>query len=86
MTLKRINPEARIYHYFEKSVTEFALYDDEMDQPVSYGSRNLIDGTVRKLNKSITVVYYKRDLADKISFKKKTMYQGKKEMDEQKKV
>jgi hypothetical protein len=86
MTLKRINPEATIYHYFEKSVTEFALYDDDLDMPVSYGSKNLVDGTVRKLDKSITIIYYKRDMIDKISFKKKVIYSGKKEMAKQTKV
>lgn len=85
MTLKRINPEARLYHYFEKSVTEFALYDDELDMPVSYGSRNLVDGTVRKLDRSIIIIYYKRDV-DKMTFKKKVIYNGKKESAKQKKV
>lgn len=83
MTLKRINPKALLYHYFEKSVSEFALYDDDMDLPVSYGSRNLVDGTVRKLNKTVSVVYYKRDLTDKTSFKKKVIYNGKNEASQQ---
>ncbi len=77
MQLKRINPKALLYHYFERSVTEFALFDEEMDMPVSYGSRNLVDGTVRKLGKAVTVVYYKVDLTDKVYFKKKTIYSGK---------
>ncbi len=85
MTLKRINPEAILYHYFERSVSKFALYDDELDLPVAYGSRNLVDGTVRKLSKTITIIYYKRDV-DKMTFKKKIIYNGKKESDKQKKV
>lgn len=86
MTFKRINPEAKLYHYFERSVTEFALYDDELDMPIVYGSRNLVDGTIRKLDKSVIIVYYKRDMSDKMAFKKKLIYNGKKETDKQRKV
>jgi hypothetical protein len=78
MTLKRINPEAKLYHYFERSVSEFALYDDELDMPVAYGSRNLVDGTVKNLDKSVAIVYYNRDVTNKMAFKKKIIYNGKK--------
>jgi hypothetical protein len=79
MQLKRINPKQILYHYFERSPSSFALYDDELDMPVAYGSRNLVDAMVRSFRPTITVVYYKRDMGDKISFKKKAMYEGKKE-------
>ena len=79
MQLKRVNPKAVLYHYFERSVTEFALFDDELDMPVAYGSRNLVDAMVRSFPKNITVVYYKRDTVDRISFKKKVIYDGQKE-------
>ena len=82
MQLKKINPKALLYHYFERSVTEFALYDDEMDMPVAYGRRNLVDALVRRLSKSISVADYKRDTTDKISFKKKVIYTGKATTDE----
>jgi len=77
MQLKRIDPTAVIYHYFERSASEFSLFDDELDMPVAYGSRNLVDATVRNLPPKVTVAYYKRDGADKISFKKKAFYEGK---------
>jgi len=79
MQLKRIDPKAVIYHYFERSPTEFALYDDEIDMPIAYGSRNLVDAMVRNLPPKITVAYYKRDGADGISFKKRAFYEGKAE-------
>ena len=75
MQLKRIDPKAVIYHYFELSASEFSLFDDELDMPVAYGSRNLVDATVRNLPPKVTVAYYKRDGADKISFKKKAFYE-----------
>jgi len=78
MQLKRLDHKQIIYHYFERSVSEFALYDDEMDMPIAYGSRNLVDAMVRSLTPNVTVVYYKRDTGDKISFKKKILYSGKK--------
>lgn len=78
MTLKKINPKAILYHYFEKSPTELALYDDEMDQPVAYGSKNLVDAMVRSLDKRVTIVYYKRD-SDGASFKRKLYYEGSKQ-------
>jgi hypothetical protein len=77
MTLKKINPKAILYHYFEKSPSELVLYDDELDQPIAYGSRNLVDAMVRTLDKRVTVIYYKRDI-DTISFKKKILYKGSK--------
>ena len=80
MQLKKVKPNQLLYHYFEKSTTEFALYDDELDMPIAWGSRNLVDSAVRSLKKSITVIYYKRDITDNISFKKKMMYDGTKEI------
>ena len=80
MQLKRIDPNALIYHYFERSISEYALFDDDLDMPVSWGSRNLVDGTVRKLPASVTVVYYRRDFTDRISYKKRLIYDGKKEV------
>jgi len=67
-----------VYHYFEKSPTEFVLFDDELDMPIMYGSRNIVDATVRKLSTSITVIYYKRDTTEKYAFKRKVIYKGKK--------
>ena len=78
MQLKKIDPAAVVYHYFEKSPSEFVLFDNEMDMPIVYGSRNLVDSTVRKLSQSVTVVYYKRDTQEKNAFKRKVIYKGKK--------
>jgi hypothetical protein len=77
MQLKKLNKSAMIYHHFELSPTEFALYDDELDMPVAYGSKNLVDVLLRNLNKSVIIIYYKRDV-DKISYKRKMKYDGEK--------
>jgi hypothetical protein len=77
MTFKKINPQAIIYHYLELTPTKIALYDDDFEEPIMQGSRNLVDATVRKLDKKVMVIYYKRD-TDKFSFKKKFVYEGKK--------
>jgi len=84
MRLKRINPEILLYHHFERSPSEFALYDDEFDIPVGYGSRNLVESIVRRLSKNVTVIYYKRDPVDRQSFKRKAVYSGDKKATSQK--
>ena len=45
----------------------YALFDSDMDMPVSYGSRNLVQNTIRHLNKKVTVIYYKPN-TDKQTF------------------
>lgn len=79
MQLKRIDPSILVYHYFEKSPTEFSLFDDELDMPIMYGSKNLVDATVRKLAVTVKVIYYKRDTTEKYAFKKKVVYTGKRD-------
>ena len=63
MTLKRINQETILYHYFEfhnaDQQIKYALFDSDMDMPVAYGSRNFVNSTVKNLPKYVTVVYYK---------------------------
>jgi ABC-type uncharacterized transport system substrate-binding protein len=71
MRLKSINTKTLLYHLFEfknsNGQLKYALYDADMDMPVSYGSKNLVYGTVTKLPKNVTVVYYKPDV-DKVTF------------------
>ena len=76
MQLKKIDPTALLYHYIERSPTQFVLFDDKMDMPIAWGSRNLVDSVIRRLSSKVNVVYYKRDLIDKASFKKKVVYNG----------
>jgi len=78
MQFKKINPAMLVYHYFQRSPSEFVLFDDEMDLPIIYGSRNLVDSTVRKLSSSVTIIYYKRDNSEKAAFKRNVIYKGKK--------
>lgn len=73
MQLKRIDKDQKIYHLFKMSEVLYVLYDDEMDMPIQYGSLTLVNPAVlsiRKNVKGITVIYYDRDLSDKITFKK----------------
>jgi len=46
----------------------YALYDMDMDKPVAYGSRSLVNGVIRNLNKNVTIVYYKPTSTDKQTF------------------
>ena len=73
MQLKSIDKNQKIYHYFKLSTVIYALFDDEMDMPVMYGSLNKIQTTVDSLHKHIPgvfIIYYDRDLQEKTSFKK----------------
>ena len=55
------------------STVVYALYDDELDMPIQYGSLNKVDAAVqslRKYIKDVYIVYYDRDLSFKESFKR----------------
>ena len=45
----------------------YALFDEEMDKAVAYGSYALISGTVRGLDPACTVVYYERNFTDPLA-------------------
>lgn len=75
MQFKKLDPAQKLFHHFELEVSKFALYDDELDMPIIYGSRNLVDATVRKLPEDIVIMYYKRDTSDK-SYKRKAKFIG----------
>ena len=73
MQIKNIDWNQRLYHLFKLTNVVYALYDDLMDMPIKYGSLNNVDPVItslRKYIKDIHVIYYDRDLQDKISFKK----------------
>jgi len=78
MTLKSIDKNQKNYHLFKLSTVLYALYDDEMDMPIQYGSLNKIDAAITSLKKHIPgifIFYYDRDITDKakLSFKKNPM-------------
>ncbi len=80
--IKPIDPSARYYHHFEYSVSEFGLFDDADDgTPVVIGSRNLVDATIRRLSKSVTIFYYKKHQLG--YWEKKVVYEGKREANNQ---
>lgn len=42
-----------IFYWYEIGNGEYALYDSDMGKPISYGSLNLVVGTIRALNKQV---------------------------------
>ena len=58
MTFKKINPKEKIFYYIEINPTTVALYDSEFDQPLVYGSKNLVSAVITKLNPKIKITYY----------------------------
>jgi hypothetical protein len=77
--IKPIDEKSLIYHHFQFSVSEFALFDDANDgTPIVVGSRNLVDATIRSLPKYVTIFYYKKNLQG--YWEKKMMYEGKREL------
>jgi len=80
--IKPIDYSAQSYHHFEYSVSEFGLFDDADDgTPVVVGSRNLVDATIRRLPKRVTIFYYKKHKDG--YWEKKVIYEGKKEANQQ---
>ena len=67
--LKEIGPHETIFYWYELDSAVYALYDSDMGEPVSYGSLNLVVGTIRAINKEVTsgkrkkciLWYFKRD-------------------------
>ena len=67
--LKEIDPKETIFYWYELGESMYALYDSDMGEPVSYGSLNLVVGTIRAINGEVTegkrkkciLWYFKRD-------------------------
>lgn len=73
MQTKSVDWKQKIYHMFKLSNSLYVLYDDEMDMPIKYGALNDVTPVINSLRKHISgvfIIYYDRDLQDKISFKK----------------
>jgi len=72
MQLKPIDKNQVLYHLFKLNTVKYALYDDEMDMPIQYGSLNLVSAATKSLRqhiKNVRIIYYDRDLSDKMTFK-----------------
>lgn len=69
MHLKEIAPKESIFFWYELGEGTYSLYDSDMGEPISYGSINLVVGTIRAMNKEVidgkrkpcTLWYFKRD-------------------------
>ena len=61
MKFKQIDKKQVLYHYFKIDEGIYSLFDDEMDYPVVYGSKNLVEATVKNLRKDAYVLFYKKN-------------------------
>lgn len=76
--LKPINEFEHIFYWYDLGQSTYALYDSDMGEPISYGSLNLVVGTIRAINREVVegkrkkciLWFYKRDNLD--GWKKKT--------------
>lgn len=63
MRLKPIKPETILYHFFQfidtKKRQQYALFDADMDMPVSYGSWKYVTGTITHLPDYTIIYWYK---------------------------
>ena len=67
--LKEISPDETIFYWYELGESMYALYDTDMGEPISYGSINLVVGTIRAINEEVmsgkrkkcVLWYFKRD-------------------------
>jgi hypothetical protein len=67
--LKEIAYDEPIFYWYELGESTYVLYDSDMGEPVSYGSLNLVVGTIRAINKEVlerkrekcVLYYFKRD-------------------------
>lgn len=67
--LKQIGYDEAIFYWYELGEATYALYDSDMGEPVSYGSLNLVVGTIRAINDEVltrkrtkcVLYYFKRD-------------------------
>lgn len=67
--LKPIEPNETIFYWYELGESTYVLYDSDMGEPISYGSLNLVVGTIRAINKEVVqgkrkpciLWYFKRD-------------------------
>lgn len=71
---KKIEPTQSVYHHMKIDESVYALYDDKMDNPVAYGSKNLVqmklNSVLQKTTSSeLILMYYKRSSESNHPFK-----------------
>lgn len=67
--LKEIGYKEPVFYWYELGEATYALYDSDMGEPISYGSLNLVVGTIRAINDEVlarkrskcVLYYFKRD-------------------------
>jgi hypothetical protein len=67
--LKPIMPAETIFYWYELRDSTYAIYDSDMGEPITYGSLNLVVGTLRAINQQViegkrnscVLWYFKRD-------------------------
>ena len=75
--LKEIDKNETTFFHFKMDPTTYALYDSDMGEPVSYGSVNMVSGTIASLPLSSTIFYFELDNA--AGWKMKRVYKPNKE-------
>lgn len=75
---KVIDKNMLLYHHFQLDSVTAVLFDSYLDQPIAYGSNQRVAAVISKLEKFVTIAYYKEDGSVKHSFKKWALYAGKK--------
>lgn len=76
--LKEIDPKEREFFWFNLGQSTYVLYDSDLGEPISYGSINLVVGTIRAINEEVisgkrnpcVLWYFERD--GTIGWRKKT--------------
>lgn len=73
-----ILPTAIFYHHFKLNNVMSVLFDDNFNLPITYGSNQKIDLTIRNINQESEIFHYKEDASIKHSFKLYIIDKGKK--------
>ena len=76
--LKEIDSRETIFYWYDLGESMYAVYDSDMGEPISYGSLNLVVGTIRAINEEVTagtrkkcmLWYFERDATQ--GWRKKT--------------
>ena len=64
MKYKKINNKEETFYIFEISSIKYAIYDSELDEPIYYGSWNMVEGiikNIKKHSKNADILFYVKD-------------------------
>ena len=64
MKYKKINSKEETFYIFEISSIKYAIYDSELDEPIYYGSWNMVEGiikNIKKHSKNADILFYVKE-------------------------